>query len=138
MRSFQHIGKKRRIFHILLNIFHLFCDTFPYQKTPILFILISTITIDGRILRFLLRIKSIHSNQKLTPLNHFMMLLCYHMEYIDLGYLFKRKKQMIEKFFCPWRLTKRSLLDRAINNTTYLFLNRYRHIFPYRWNGIII
>ena len=75
-----------------MHIFHFFCNTHPYQTTHILYIRSSTIIIDGSILICLLIVNNIHSNQPSRPLNHFMMLLCYHMAYLDLGFVFKRKE----------------------------------------------
>ena len=62
------------------------------------------------------------------------------MAYLDLGYFGQDKKIEWEtkKIFFPWRLTRRSLLNKATNNTHYLSLNRYIQIFPNRWHGIII
>ena len=46
------------------------------------------------------------------------------------------KRQHI--FLRPWRLTRRGLFEKAINNTHYLSSNRYIHLFPNRWHGIIV
>ena len=46
------------------------------------------------------------------------------------------KRQNI--FLCPWRLSMRSLNNRAINNRHYLYLFYYCRLFPNRWHGIII
>ena len=126
MIRFQHIGKKRRIFHSLLHIFHLFCNTRPNQTTPILFIQISTTMVYGIILICLTRDKIIHSNKLSHPLNYLRIFLFYHMSYLDLRFLVKRKKNKREKkpLFCPLRPTKRILHDKTINNKHYLSSNR--------------
>ena len=121
-----------------MHIFQLFCNTCPYQSTPILFLQSSTIMINGSILILLLRVKNIHINQPLPPLNHLRMFLCYHTVYLDHGYFVKRKKMRDTFFFCPWRFTRRILLEKATNNSHYVYSNRYINIFPNRWHGIII
>ena len=68
------------------------------------------------------------------------MLICYYMAYLDLGYVVRREKtnERQNLFFCSWKLTRRSLLEKLINNTHYLYSNRYIHLFPNIWQGIII
>ena len=138
MRMFQHVGQNRRIFHSLLHILHLFYNTCPYKTTPILFIRNSIIMINIIILRCFLGVKNIHRNQPSSPFNHLRMFLCYYMAYLDIGYFVNRKFWWEKKIFCPWRLTRKSFLDKAINNTHCLSSNRYRYIFPKIWHVIII
>ena len=123
-----------------MHIFHLFCNNRPYQTNTILFISSSTILIYGSILICLLVVNNIHINQLSPPLNHPRLFILYHMAYLDIGYFVQRRKtnERQNVFFCPWRLTMRILLDKYINGTHYLYSNKYRHIFPNRWHGIII
>ena len=136
---FQHLNQKRKLFQNLMHLFHLFCywishtcdHTCLYQTTNILFIKSITIIINLTILRFLLRVKKIHSNQPPSPLNHLSMCTCNHMAYFNIGNLFKRLKSNKRKknLFCPQRLTMKSLYNNAINKINYLYLLYYYHIF---------
>ena len=147
-KGFQHIGRKRRLFHILLCLLHLFCFCCSHtgaftrlsQTSFILFILSSAISINHNTLSCIRSVNNIHVNQLYSPLNNIGMLTHEHMTSFYLGNLFRGKKSNKIKniLLRPRRLTTRSLHDKYINNRHYISSFYYYHIFASSWHGIII
>ena len=139
---------KRRRFHSMLNLFHIFCSYLGHicahhhisQTTSILFIKSITTIINGTILRCLLGVKNVCGNQLLPPLNNLKMFTRNHIAYFYLVKLFKGNKTNERQniLLHPWTLTIRSVQYKAINNLRYISSFYYCRLYPHRRHGIII
>ena len=141
-RGVQYLGWNISGRHILICFiclyFYFWSQIFDHVRlswsTPILYIQISVIIVNHKIIWLIIIIKNTYVNQSLPPLNHFGVSTHNLVENINLCNLFKvtRKNEIQNIPLCPQIFTIRIIRNELINNRKYIFSSYFYRLLPHR------